>query len=123
MRIDGQRFAFPDTLVGTDSHTTTSWLRRARLCMEGIEGAAGHTGQPISMLIRRDRLLASSVNSKKVLQQLIQVTHYCADAGAQNGVVGIEFYGDGLHDLSRAGSTATITEYGTRVWYNVVFSC
>ena len=50
--VDGQRFAFPDTLVGTDSHTTMiNGLGVLGWGVGGIEAEAAMLGQPISMLI------------------------------------------------------------------------
>ena len=50
--VDGQRFAFPDTLVGTDSHTTMiNGLGVLGCGVGGIEAEAAMLGQPISMLI------------------------------------------------------------------------
>ena len=50
--VDGQHFAFPDTLVGTDSHTTMiNGLGVLGWGVGGIEAEAAMLGQPISMLI------------------------------------------------------------------------
>ena len=51
-RIKGEKYLFPDTLVGTDSHTTmVNGLSVLGWGVGGIEAEAGMLGQPISMLI------------------------------------------------------------------------
>ena len=50
--VNGDTFAYPDTLVGTDSHTTmVNGLSVLGWGVGGIEAEAGMLGQPISMLL------------------------------------------------------------------------
>ncbi len=114
---NGKKYAFPDTLVGTDSHTTMiNGLGVLGWGVGGIEAEAAMLGQPISMLI-------PEVIGVKVTGQLkegvtatdlvLVVTHLLR----KKGVVGkfVEFFGPGLLDLSIA-DRATIgnmsPEYG-----------
>jgi aconitate hydratase len=109
--------AYPDTLVGTDSHTTMiNGLGVLAWGVGGIEAEAAMLGQPVSMLIPqvvgfqlRGRLPEGSTATDLVLT----VTQMLR----QKGVVGkfVEFYGDGLASLPIA-DRATIgnmsPEYG-----------
>ena len=115
--IDGKVYAYPDTLVGTDSHTTMiNGLGVLGWGVGGIEAEAAMLGQPISMLIPevigvklRGRLQEGITATDLVLA----VTHLLRN----KGVVGkfVEFFGEGLHYLSIA-DRATIgnmsPEYG-----------
>lgn len=115
--IDGQRFAFPDTLVGTDSHTTMiNGLGVLGWGVGGIEAEAAMLGQPISMLIpevigfKLTGKLKEGITATDLVLTITQMLR-------QKGVVGkfVEFYGDGLADLPLA-DRATIAnmapEYG-----------
>lgn len=116
-KIDGKVYAYPDTLVGTDSHTTMiNGLGVLGWGVGGIEAEAAMLGQPISMLIPevigvklRGRLQEGITATDLVLS----VTHLLRN----KGVVGkfVEFFGEGLHYLSIA-DRATIgnmsPEYG-----------
>ncbi|MFX6799832.1 aconitate hydratase AcnA, partial [Acinetobacter baumannii] len=114
---DGQTFAFPDTLVGTDSHTTMiNGLGVLGWGVGGIEAEAAMLGQPISMLI--PEVIGFKLTGK--LQEGITATDLVLTITQmlrQKGVVGkfVEFYGDGLADLPLA-DRATIAnmapEYG-----------
>src|SRR5205823_14457143 len=111
------RLAYPDTLVGTDSHTTMiNGLGVLGWGVGGIEAEAAMLGQPVSMLIPevvgfklRGRLPEGSTATDLVLT----VTEMLRKLG----VVGkfVEFYGEGLADLPLA-DRATIgnmaPEYG-----------
>ncbi|MBE4722187.1 aconitate hydratase AcnA [Acinetobacter baumannii] len=114
---NGQTFAFPDTLVGTDSHTTMiNGLGVLGWGVGGIEAEAAMLGQPISMLI--PEVIGFKLTGK--LQEGITATDLVLTITQmlrQKGVVGkfVEFYGDGLVDLPLA-DRATIAnmapEYG-----------
>jgi len=115
-------FAYPDTLVGTDSHTTmVNGLSVLGWGVGGIEAEAAMLGQPISMLIPevvgfeiKNRLSEGTTATDLVLT-IVQMLR-------QEGVVGkfVEFYGDGLKNLSLA-DRATIAnmapEYGATCGY------
>jgi aconitate hydratase len=114
---DGERFAYPDTLVGTDSHTTMiNGLGVLGWGVGGIEAEAAILGQPISMLIPdvvgvelTGKLLEGITATDLVLTVVEMLRVY--------GVVGkfVEFYGAGLDHLPLA-DRATIAnmapEYG-----------
>lgn len=112
-----QVFAFPDTLVGTDSHTTMiNGLGVLGWGVGGIEAEAAMLGQPISMLIpevvgfKLTGKLAEGMTATDLVLTITQMLRL-------KGVVGkfVEFYGDGLADLPLA-DRATIAnmapEYG-----------
>jgi len=117
MDRNGTTQAYPDTLVGTDSHTTMiNGLGVLGWGVGGIEAEAAMLGQPISMLIPqvvgfelRGRLPEGATATDLVLT--------IVDILRREGVVGkfVEFYGDGLDHLSLA-DRATIAnmapEYG-----------
>ncbi len=98
---NGGTIAYPDTLVGTDSHTTmVNALGVLGWGVGGIEAEAAMLGQPISMLIPQvvgfelaGRLPAGATATDLVLT----VTNILR----KHGVVGkiVEFFGDGLDDL------------------------
>tara|TARA_B100000700_G_scaffold153438_1_gene170358 strand:- start:3931 stop:6612 length:2682 start_codon:yes stop_codon:yes gene_type:complete len=110
-------YAYPDTLVGTDSHTTmVNGLSVLGWGVGGIEAEAAMLGQPISMLIPEvigfeiiGKLKEGTTASDLVLT-IVQMLR-------KKGVVGkfVEFYGEGLKNLSLA-DRATIAnmapEYG-----------
>ncbi|MEQ2024764.1 aconitate hydratase AcnA [Xenorhabdus szentirmaii] len=114
---DGKDFAYPDTLVGTDSHTTMiNGLGVLGWGVGGIEAEAAMLGQPVSMLI--PDVVGFKLTGK--LREGITATDLVLTATQmlrQHGVVGkfVEFYGDGLSDLPLA-DRATIAnmspEYG-----------
>jgi aconitate hydratase len=114
---DGQLVAYPDTLVGTDSHTTMiNGLGVLGWGVGGIEAEAAMLGQPISMLIPEvvGFRLAGQLNEGITATDLVlTVTQMLR----QKGVVGrfVEFYGPGLDNLPLA-DRATIAnmspEYG-----------
>ena len=114
---EGQTFAFPDTLVGTDSHTTMiNGLGVLGWGVGGIEAEAAMLGQPVSMLIpevigfKLTGKLNEGITATDLVLTITQMLR-------QKGVVGkfVEFYGDGLADLPLA-DRATIAnmapEYG-----------
>ncbi|PRY63011.1 aconitase [Vreelandella songnenensis] len=114
---DGATFAYPDTLVGTDSHTTMiNGLGVLGWGVGGIEAEAAMLGQPVSMLI--PEVIGFKLTGK--LREGITATDLVltvTEMLRKKGVVGkfVEFYGDGLKDLPLA-DRATIAnmapEYG-----------
>jgi aconitate hydratase len=114
---DGETFAFPDTLVGTDSHTTMiNGLGVLGWGVGGIEAEAAMLGQPVSMLI--PEVMGFKLSGK--LKEGITATDLVLTVTQMlrsKGVVGkfVEFYGDGLAELPLA-DRATIAnmapEYG-----------
>lgn len=115
--IKGKIYAYPDTLVGTDSHTTMiNGLGVLGWGVGGIEAEAAMLGQPISMLIPEVigvKLIGRLQEGITATDLVLSVTHLLRN----KGVVGkfVEFFGEGLHDLSVA-DRATIgnmsPEYG-----------
>ena len=113
----GQNVAYPDTLVGTDSHTTM--VNGAAVLgwgVGGIEAEAAMLGQPISMLIPEVigfKLTGSMIEGTTGTDLVLKVVELLR----AKGVVGkfVEFYGDGLDNLPLA-DRATIgnmaPEYG-----------
>ena len=112
-----EKYLFPDTLVGTDSHTTmVNGLSVLGWGVGGIEAEAGMLGQPISMLI--PEVIGFEVINKMpegttATDLVLTVVKMLRD----KGVVGkfVEFYGEGLKNLTLA-DRATIAnmapEYG-----------
>ncbi len=114
---DGVRYAYPDTLVGTDSHTTMiNALGVLGWGVGGIEAEAGMLGQPISMLIPQVvglRLKGRLAEGTTATDLVLTVTQMLR----QHGVVGkfVEFFGDGLDHLplaDRATLANMAPEYG-----------
>ena len=114
---DGKRLAYPDTLVGTDSHTTMiNGLGVLGWGVGGIEAEAAMLGQPVSMLIP----LVVGVKLTGKLREGATATDLVltiTEMLRKHGVVGkfVEYYGPGLRDLALA-DRATIAnmspEYG-----------
>lgn len=115
--LDGKRVAYPDTLVGTDSHTTMiNGLGVLGWGVGGIEAEAAMLGQPVSMLIP----LVVGVKLTGKLREGTTATDLVltiTEMLRKHGVVGkfVEYYGPGLRDLPLA-DRATIAnmspEYG-----------
>src|SRR5690349_12102763 len=114
---NGEAIAYPDTLVGTDSHTTmVNGLGVLGWGVGGIEAEAAMLGQPVSMLIpevvgfRLSGQLKEGITATDLVLTVTQMLR-------QKGVVGrfVEFYGPGLDNLPLA-DRATIgnmaPEYG-----------
>lgn len=114
---NGEMLAYPDTLVGTDSHTTmVNGLGVLGWGVGGIEAEAAMLGQPVSMLIpevvgfRLEGELREGITATDLVLTVTQMLR-------QKGVVGrfVEFYGPGLDNLPLA-DRATIAnmapEYG-----------
>jgi aconitate hydratase len=118
--VDGVRQAYPDTLVGTDSHTTmVNGLGVVGWGVGGIEAEAAMLGQPVSMLIPRVvgfRLSGSLPDGSTATDLVLTITEMLR----QHGVVGkfVEFYGDGVAALPLA-NRATIgnmsPEFGSTI--------
>ena len=116
-KFQDEDYLFPDTLVGTDSHTTmVNGLSVLGWGVGGIEAEAGMLGQPISMLI--PEVIGFEVKNKMpegttATDLVLTVVKMLRD----KGVVGkfVEFYGEGLKNLTLA-DRATIAnmapEYG-----------
>jgi len=114
---DGKTVAYPDTLVGTDSHTTmVNGLGVLGWGVGGIEAEAAMLGQPVSMLIPEvvGMKLTGSLKEGTTATDLVLTVTQMLRA---KGVVGkfVEFFGDGLDHLTLADQ-ATIAnmapEYG-----------
>ncbi len=116
-KSDEELYAYPDTLVGTDSHTTmVNGLSVLGWGVGGIEAEAAMLGQPISMLIPE----VVGVELKGKLKEGTTATDLVltiVEILRKKGVVGkfVEFYGEGLKNLTLA-DRATIAnmapEYG-----------
>ena len=116
-KVDGRIVAFPDTLVGTDSHTTMiNGLGVLGWGVGGIEAEAAMLGQPISMLVpdvvgfRLSGQTREGITATDIVLVIVEMLR-------AKGVVGkfVEFFGDGLDNLTLADQ-ATIAnmapEYG-----------
>ena len=121
-KMDGKTFAYPDTLVGTDSHTTMiNGLGIVGWGVGGIEAEAAMLGQPISMLIPEvvgfefTGELAEGATATDLVLIVVQMLR-------ARGVVGkfVEYFGPGLNSLSLA-DRATIAnmapEYGATIGF------
>jgi len=116
----GSRVAYPDTLVGTDSHTTmVNGLGVLGWGVGGIEAEACMLGQPISMLIPDVlgfRLAGRLPDGATATDLVLTITERLR----KHGVVGkfVEFYGPGLDHLTiadRATLSNMCPEYGATV--------
>ena len=113
----GKKVAYPDTLVGTDSHTTmVNGLAVLGWGVGGIEAEAAMLGQPVSMLIPEVigfKLTGALKEGTTATDLVLTVTQMLRKKGVVNKFV--EFYGEGLNHLSLA-DRATIAnmapEYG-----------
>ena len=101
---DGVRRAFPDTLVGTDSHTTMiNGLSVLGWGVGGIEAEAAMLGQPISMLLPQVigfRLDGELGDAATATDLVLRVTEMLRERGVVSKFV--EFYGPGLPSLGLA---------------------
>jgi aconitate hydratase len=114
---NGRTIAYPDTVVGTDSHTTmVNGLAVLGWGVGGIEAEAAMLGQPVSMLIpevvgfRLDGKLPAGTTATDLVLTVTQMLR-------AKGVVGkfVEFYGPGLNTLpltDRATIANMAPEYG-----------
>ncbi|MGH8180917.1 MAG: aconitate hydratase, partial [Steroidobacteraceae bacterium] len=115
---DGARSAYPDTLVGTDSHTTMiNGLGVLGWGVGGIEAEAAMLGQPVTMLIPQVigfRLLGRLKPGATATDLVLTVTEILRKKGVVDKFV--EYFGDGLANLPLA-DRATIAnmapEYGS----------
>ena len=99
--VDGQRVAYPDTLVGTDSHTTmVNGLSVLGWGVGGIEAEAAMLGQPVSMLLPQVlgfRLVGSLPDTATATDLVLTVTEMLRERGVVSKFV--EFYGPGIASL------------------------
>ena len=114
---NGEAIAYPDTLVGTDSHTTmVNGLGVLGWGVGGIEAEAAMLGQPVSMLIpevvgfRLDGYLKEGITATDLVLTVTQMLR-------QKGVVGrfVEFYGPGLDNITVA-DRATIGNMAPEIY-------
>ncbi|RJP38750.1 MAG: aconitate hydratase AcnA [Phycisphaerales bacterium] len=119
---DGHKVAMPDSLVGTDSHTTMiNGLGVVGWGVGGIEAEATMLGQPISMLLPEVvgfKLTGSLPEGATATDLVLTITEMLR----KKGVVGkfVEYYGDGLASM-RLADRATIAnmspEYGATMGF------
>jgi aconitate hydratase len=111
--LDGKTVAYPDTLVGTDSHTTMiNGLGVLGWGVGGIEAEAAMLGQPIAMLLpqvvgfKMTGKLPAGATATDLVLRVVEMLR-------AHGVVGkfVEFYGEGMSALSLA-DRATIANMG-----------
>ncbi|HUQ93702.1 MAG TPA: aconitate hydratase AcnA [Bryobacteraceae bacterium] len=120
--VEGETIAYPDTLLGTDSHTTMiNGLGVVGWGVGGIEAEACMLGQPITMLLppvvgfKLEGVVPEGVTATDVVLTVTQMLR-------KKGVVGkfVEFYGPGVKQLSLA-DRATIAnmapEYGATIGF------
>ncbi|PHZ84523.1 aconitate hydratase AcnA [Paremcibacter congregatus] len=115
--IDGKTVAYPDTCVGTDSHTTMiNGLAVLGWGVGGIEAEAAMLGQPVSMLIpevvgfKLTGAMKEGITATDLVLTVVQMLR-------EKGVVGkfVEFYGDGLDSMTLADQATLANmapEYG-----------
>jgi aconitate hydratase len=118
--VDGERVAYPDTCVGTDSHTTmVNGIGVVGWGVGGIEAEAAMLGQPVSMLIPRVvgfKLSGDLPAGSTATDLVLTITEMLRE----HGVVGkfVEFYGPGVSALPLA-NRATIgnmsPEFGSTI--------
>jgi aconitate hydratase len=118
--VNGVKMAYPDTLVGTDSHTTmVNGLGVVGWGVGGIEAEAAMLGQPSSMLIPQVlgvRLTGTMPKGATATDLVLTITEVLR----KHGVVGkfVEFFGEGLSALTiadRATLGNMCPEYGATV--------
>jgi aconitate hydratase len=120
-RGEREWMAWPDTLVGTDSHTTMiNGLGVLGWGVGGIEAEAAMLGQPVSMLIpdvvgfKLSGKLREGITATDLVLTVTQMLR-------QHGVVGkfVEFYGDGLDPCP--GRPRDHRQYGAGIWRHLRF--
>ncbi|MEM9728423.1 MAG: aconitate hydratase AcnA [Myxococcota bacterium] len=120
--LDGSTMAYPDSLVGTDSHTTMiNGLGVLGWGVGGIEAEAAMLGQPISMLLPQVvgfKLTGKLREGATATDAVLTVTEMLRE----KGVVGkfVEFYGEGMESLSlpdRATIANMAPEYGATMGF------
>ena len=117
---DGARWAYPDTLVGTDSHTTMiNGLGVVGWGVGGIEAEAAMLGQPVTMLIPQVigfQLSGALPAGTTATDLVLTITEMLRKKGVVDQFV--EFFGDGLSGLPLA-DRATISnmspEFGSTI--------
>jgi aconitate hydratase len=120
--VDGVKLAYPDTLVGTDSHTTMiNGLGVLGWGVGGIEAEAAMLGQPVAMLLPQVvgfRLTGKLPEGATATDLVLTVTQLLRKRGVVEKIV--EFFGAGLDHLSLA-DRATIAnmapEYGATMGF------
>src|SRR6187455_1999672 len=122
MEKDGVRWAYPDTLVGTDSHTTmVNGLGVLGWGVGGIEAEAAMLGQPVTMLIPHVigfKLVGSLPAGTTATDLVLTVTEMLRKKGVVDKFV--EFYGDGLNSMpltDRATIGNMAPEYGATIGF------
>ena len=116
---DGKTTAYPDTCVGTDSHTTmVNGLGVLGWGVGGIEAEAAMLGQPVSMLIPRVvgfKLTGERPPGVTATDVVLTVTEMLR----KHGVVGkfVEFYGQGVAEVPLA-NRATLGQYEPRIRFH-----
>ncbi len=119
-KIDGKLVAYPDSLVGTDSHTTMiNGLGIVGWGVGGIEAEAVMLGEPIDMLLPEVigfKLTGKLKDGVTATDLVLTVTEMLR----KKGVVGkfVEFYGEGIYNLSlpnRATIANMAPEYGATI--------
>ena len=122
---NGQCIAYPDSLVGTDSHTTMiNGLGVLGWGVGGIEAEAAMLGQPISMLLPQVvgfKLTGKLPEGATATDAVLTVTQMLRETG----VVGkfVEFYGEGMENLAlpdRATIANMAPEYGATMGFFLV---
>ncbi len=115
--VDGKTIAFPDTCVGTDSHTTMiNGLAVLGWGVGGIEAEAAMLGQPVSMLIpevvgfKLTGKTREGITATDIVLTVVEMLR-------KHGVVGkfVEFYGNGLDEMTLADQATVANmapEYG-----------
>ncbi len=121
-KVDGEWFAFPDTVVGTDSHTTMiNGLGVVGWGVGGIEAEAVMLGQPIDMLlpdVLGFKLYGKFKEGITATDLVLTVTQMLRERGVVDKFV--EFFGPGLESLSlpdRALVANMSPEYGATMGY------
>jgi aconitate hydratase len=120
--VEGRTLAYPDTLVGTDSHTTMiNGLGVLGWGVGGIEAEAAMLGQPVAMLLPQVvgfKLTGKLPEGATATDLVLMVTQLLRKRGVVEKIV--EFYGDGLDQLALA-DRATIAnmapEYGATMGF------
>lgn len=122
IEADGERYAFPDTLVGTDSHTTMiNGLGVVGWGVGGIEAEAAMLGQPIDMLtpeVIGFKLYGELPEGVTATDLTLTVTQMLRKRGVVDKFV--EFYGPGLETMSlpdRATIANMSPEYGATIGF------
>ncbi|CAM3341957.1 aconitate hydratase AcnA [Paenibacillus lupini] len=120
--VDGETFVFPDSLVGTDSHTTMiNGLGIVGWGVGGIEAEAGMLGQPLYFVtpeVIGFKLTGSLAEGATATDLALTITQLLR----KKGVVGkfVEFFGSGLSNISlpdRATVANMAPEYGATVGF------